>query len=153
MIPENDVKSLYADALGPPLMGALLRMPWQALRRRMLDGLAARGFDDVPEAYLTVFQWPGPQGRRPSELAARAKITRQAMNHLLGQLEQAGYLRRVRDTHSGRATRIELTDRGTKLGWAMREAVLDTEREWEEQLGPERMASLRELLGDLAQLV
>src|SRR6266496_5370780 len=59
---------------GPPLIGALLRMPWDAVQQHMLDRLHESGFGDFDAAYLTVFQYPGPQGARPSELAARLRI-------------------------------------------------------------------------------
>lgn len=134
-------------------MGALLRIPWQTLRRRQLEGLRQRGFTDVHEAYLTVFQWPGPQGLRPSELAARARMSRQAINHLLGQLEANGYLQRRPDSVRGHGKRIELTARGEALGRALREIIAEAEREWAQRLGHERLEQLRSLLTELCELV
>src|SRR5215211_8111470 len=84
-------------AFGPPLIGALLRAPWEAVQRHMLERLHERGFADFDAAYLSVFQYPGPQGARPSELAARLRISKQALGYLLGQLEQLGYLERRPD--------------------------------------------------------
>lgn len=153
---QPDVKSFYTGDdvwFGEPLVGALLRIPWEDLRRRQLEGLRNRGFDHVHEAYLSVFHWPGPQGLRPSELAARRGMTRQALNHLLRQLEDAGYLTRsVHDGH-GRATRIHLTRRGVALGRAMREIVIETEQEWSAHLGEDRFEQLRGLLTELAAVV
>src|SRR5438093_8091532 len=81
----------------PPLIGALLRLPWEAVQRHMLERLHEHGFADFDAAYLGVFQYPGPQGVRPSELAARLRVSKQALNHLLGQLERLGYLAREAD--------------------------------------------------------
>ena len=64
---------------GPPPLGALLRIPWEHIRARMLDGLHARGYTDLIPAHLNVFQYPGPDGARPSELAARIRMTKQAL--------------------------------------------------------------------------
>ena len=50
----------------------------------MLAALHERGFDDLDAAHLNVFQYPGPEGARPSELAARLRISKQALNYLLG---------------------------------------------------------------------
>ena len=75
---------------GPPLIGALLRTPWEAVQRHMLERLHERGFADLDSAHLNVFQYPGPQGTRPSELAARLRISKQALNYLLGELERFG---------------------------------------------------------------
>jgi DNA-binding MarR family transcriptional regulator len=138
---------------GPPLIGALLRLPWQALRRRQLEGVHARGFADLHDAHLTVFAWPGPQGLRPAELADRCGMSRQALNHLLGQLERAGYLRRRPDERIGRATRIELTARGEALGYALREIVTQVEQEWAEAVGADRFEELRGRLAELAAAV
>src|SRR6266516_6387492 len=80
---------------GPPLIGALLRMPWDAVQEHMLDRLHESGFGDFDAAYLTVFQYPGPQGSRPSELAARLRISKQALNYLLGELERLDELRNL----------------------------------------------------------
>jgi hypothetical protein len=43
-------------ALGPPLIGALLRMPLEAVLARMLAGLHAAGFTDLAPAHLTVLR-------------------------------------------------------------------------------------------------
>src|SRR3954451_2556744 len=81
-------------AFGPPLIGALLRMPWEVVQRHMLERLHERGFDDFDAAYLNVFQYPGPHGARPSDLAARLRISKQALNYLLRELERLDYLER-----------------------------------------------------------
>src|SRR5919108_5986918 len=85
------------DEQPPPLIGALLRIPWEAVQRHMLARLHERGFDDLDAAHLNVFQYPGPHGARPSELATRLRISKQALNYLLGQLERLGYLERQPD--------------------------------------------------------
>ena len=136
---------------GPPLIGALLRTPWEAVQRHMLERLHERGFADLDTAHLTVFQYPGPQGARPSELAARLRISKQALNHLLGQLERRDYLERRRDPDDLRAKRIALTDRGTAAIGVIREAVGEVETGWAERLGATRFAQLRELLLDLSR--
>src|ERR1700739_3200711 len=76
----------------PPLIGALLRVPWETVRRRMLTGLHDRGFTDLVAAHVDIWRYPGPENQRPSELAAQTHMTKQALNYLLGQLEQLGYL-------------------------------------------------------------
>src|SRR5215218_723420 len=131
---------------GPPLIGALLRMPWEAVQRHMLERLHERGFADFDAAYLNVFQYPGPQGARPSELAARLRISKQALNYLLGELERLGYLERRPDPDDLRSKRIALTPRGIAAVGVIREAVGEMETTWAQQLGPRRFAQLRDLL-------
>jgi DNA-binding MarR family transcriptional regulator len=136
-----------------PLLGALLRRPVGALRRRILADLAGRGFDDIHRAHLNVFQFPGPHGRRPSQLAAAAGMTKQAMNHLLGQLESLGYLERRPLPEGARGTVISLTRRGEGAIASIRTTVREVEGEWAAALGSERFRALRALLVDLNALV
>jgi DNA-binding MarR family transcriptional regulator len=139
----------FRDPFGPPLIGALLRAPWEVVQRRMLERLHEGGFDDLEPAHLTVFQYPGPQGARPSELAARSRISKQALNYLLGQLERLGYLERQPDPDDLRSKRVALTKRGVAAIGVIRAAVGEVEAAWARELGAERFAHLRELLVDL----
>jgi DNA-binding MarR family transcriptional regulator len=139
------------EAFGPPLIGALLRMPWEAVQRHMLERLQERGFADFDPAYLIVFQYPGPQGARPSELAARLRMSKQALTYLLGGLERLDYLERRPDADDRRSKRLALTARGAAAIEVIREAVGEVEAAWAQQLGAERFAQLRELLLDLDQ--
>jgi len=144
-------KSRYPEqAFGPPLIGALLRQPWEAVQRRMLERLHEHGFDDLDAAHLNVFQYPGPQGAKPSELAARLRVSKQALNYLLGELERLGYLERRPDPDDLRARRVALTRRGTSAINVIREAVAELETEWERQLGRKRFEQLRALLEELS---
>ena len=133
----------------PPLIGALLRVPFETVRDRMLAGLHERGFTDLVAAHLDVFQYPGPENQRPLELAIRTRMTKQALNYLLGQLEQLGYLTRETDSNDQRSRRIRLTAKGHAAGRAIREIVQEVEREWEQQLGPRKFGQLRRLLTQL----
>jgi DNA-binding MarR family transcriptional regulator len=144
------VNRIPADAIGPPLIGALLRIPHEVVRERMLEGLHARGFTDLHPAHLIVFQYPGPQGARPLDLARRTRMSKQAMNHLLGQLERLGYLVRDPDSADQRQKRVRVTPRGTAVLLAMREIVAEVETEWERILGPRRFVQLRAMLAELA---
>lgn len=142
--PGNDAKPF-----GPPLIGALLRMPWDAVQHHMLTRLHESGFGDFDAAYLTVFQYPGPQGARPSELATRLRISKQALNYLLGELERLGYLERRADPDDLRSKRIAFTPRGIAAVGVIREAVDEVESAWAEQLGAERFDELRNVLLEL----
>ncbi len=145
-------KPAAEEPFGPPLIGALLRMPWEAVQRHMLERLHQRGFDDLDVAHLNVFQYPGPQGARPSDLAIRLRISKQALNYLLGELERLDYLERRPDPDDLRSKRVALTPRGTAAIGVIREAVDEVEVVWARQLGPERFAQLRNSLLELNQL-
>jgi DNA-binding MarR family transcriptional regulator len=127
-------------------------MPWETVRRRMLERLHERGFDDLDAPHLNLLQYPGPHDMRPSDLAARLRMSKQALNYLLGELERRGYIVRHPDPEDMRSRRIVLTRRGHSAVRVIREAVADTEREWAQELGPKRFAQLRALLLELNEL-
>jgi DNA-binding MarR family transcriptional regulator len=134
------------------MIGALLRVPLEAVHRRMLERLHAHGFTDFEPSHLIVFQWPGPDDTRPSELAARLQMSKQALNYLLGELERRGYLERRPDPRDRRGKRVAVTERGRAATRVIRDAVHEVETAWTEQLAPERFAQLKALLVDLNHL-
>src|SRR5512142_3585882 len=74
------------------LIGALLRVPAQAIQRRIIQELNAAGFDELSMPHMAVLQFPGPDGARPGTLAERAGMSKQAMNQRLRSLEGLGYI-------------------------------------------------------------
>jgi len=132
-----------------PLIGALLRIPYEAVREHILDRLHAAGFDDIDQAHFNVLQYPGPHGRRPSEVTAHARVSKQAMNYLLNQLEERGYFERRPDPDDARSKRIVLTRRGEAVRQTIRAAVSELEEEWATLLGPKQFATLKRLLQEL----
>ena len=65
------------------LIGALLRVPAQAIHRRIIKELNAAGFDELRLPHMAVLNFPGPDGVRPGTLAERAGMSKQAINQLL----------------------------------------------------------------------
>ncbi len=130
----------------PPLIGALVRRPTEAVHRRILREAADAGFTDLVPAHMAVLRYPGPNGRRPSELAADVGMTKQAMNYLLGQLEGLGYVERRDDPDDQRSKRVHLTARGEALRAEIRRTVGTIEQELEAELGASSYAQLRTLL-------
>jgi DNA-binding MarR family transcriptional regulator len=101
---------------------------------------------------MYVFQSPGPDGVRPTELAARTNMTKQAMNHLLVGLEGGGYIQRVPAPDDRRGTVLCLTDRGRDVERIMVEGSGRMERDWAKSLGRDRIEVLRSAILDLDAL-
>jgi DNA-binding MarR family transcriptional regulator len=118
----------------------------EAIHLRILREAHDAGFTDLVPAHLAVLRYPGPNGRRPSELAAEVGMTKQAMNYLLGQLEQLDYIRRSDDADDQRSKRVDLTERGEVLRRVIRRTVTRIENELETELGAASYAQLRKLL-------
>lgn len=132
-----------------PMIGALLRLPHEAVVTRMLAALRKENLE-LSQTELGVFLFPGPDGRRPSDLARQCAMTRQAMNYVLAGLEEGGYLQRHdSDTLNGRVVRV--TERGRQAIGVIRAEVEEIERQWAGHLGPRRFEALRATLQDLAR--
>ncbi|MDE3135307.1 MAG: MarR family transcriptional regulator [Acidobacteriota bacterium] len=128
------------------LIGALLRVPAQAIHRRIINELNAAGFEELRVPHMAVLQFPGPDGVRPGMLAERAGMSKQAMNQLLGSLEALGYLARSDVPGERRARIVRLTKRGRAAYAKIHEILHEIEREWVAELGPRDFARLKELL-------
>src|SRR6188472_80826 len=128
-----------AAARIPPsqmLIGALLRVPAQAIQRRIISELNASGFEELRLPHMAVLQFPGPDGVRPGLLADRAGMSKQAMNQLLRSLEGLEYLVRSDAPDGTRARIVRLTRRGRAAYAKIHEILRDIERQWNAELGP-----------------
>src|SRR5215469_10426021 len=128
------------------LIGALLRVPAQAIHRRIISELNAAGFEDLSVPHVAVLQFPGPDGVRPGTLAERAGMSKQAMNQLLRSLEGLGYITRSDAADEGRARIIRFTKRGRAAYSKIHDILRHIEREWSAELGPRDFAQLKVLL-------
>ena len=133
--------------LTEPRIGALLRLASQATHRVLLQRLHAAGFDDVRASHFELFRFPGPEGMHPTELADHVGLSKQALNHLLNELESLGYLTRETTSETtstdGRQRVVRLTDRGLAFAAATKSAVLAIEDELTMILGERRMTRLQ----------
>ena len=105
-----------------PLIGARLRYALTYVEQRILQALTDAGHADIQVAHFKVLRFPPPDNERPIDLAHRAGTTKQAMNYLLAQLEDLGYLtRQVNGSASSRV--VSLTPRGWDVARIQRETV------------------------------
>jgi DNA-binding MarR family transcriptional regulator len=134
-----------------PQIGALLRMAYQVTRKYQLEALKKRGFGDLNQALLNVMVYPHRDGVRPSDLADRINMTKQATNYLLGQLEALGYVERRAQKGSSRRL-VFLTRRGWQSIDLHRAAVQDVEAQWAKAIGQKRFNDFKETLAELIAL-
>lgn len=142
MLPDSNVDD--------PLIGAKLRYALTHVEDRLLEALAEAGHPQIQLAHFKVFRFPPPDNERPIDLAVRAGITKQAMNYLLTQLEEMGYLER---SSSGPAPhrRVSLTRAGWAVARVQRETVLQLEAEWKKRIGNDRFGVFYSVLSELAE--
>ena len=119
--------------------------------RDLIAALRAKGFRDIRPAHGAVFANVDEAGTRPSELARRADMTKQAMGELIADLESKGYVERRRDPNDGRAHLVVLTERGRRVDAAADEAIGAIEAEYVRRLGRARFDALVDLVGELGR--
>jgi DNA-binding MarR family transcriptional regulator len=133
-------------------LGTLLRIPYQEVVAGAIEpALARAGFDDIRLAHLQVAQALSthPDGLRATELATRARITKQSVGYLIDHLSAGGYVERAPDPTDQRAKVVRLTPRGWAVSRTIRAAVFEVEADWSARIGTERIAELRAILQEL----
>lgn len=130
-------------------LGLLCFFPHRAMETRVMDALAAAGFDDVTLAQARVFQRVGPDGTRLTDLAEQARVSKQTTTFLVDQLERAGYVERVPDPRDARARLVRIAARGREAIAMARQIEAEVEAEWAAHLGKRDTETLRRILTDL----
>ncbi len=135
-----------------PNTTALLGLAYQALGRRIVEGVAAAAVAQRP-AHSAVFAHIDLDGgTRLSRLAARANVTPQAIGELVDDLERAGYVTRQPDPDDRRAKRIVLTRRGVACVRAGQRTIADLEARLSRALGSTRYGELHATLAAILEL-
>jgi DNA-binding MarR family transcriptional regulator len=130
----------------PPLMIRLLSVAFDDFCEGLEQRLADTPYNDIRISHGCVFGNIEPEGSRLTELAERARMTKQSVGEVTSDLEQRGYVERVPDPSDGRAKIIRLTERG-RAAQALGVGLIDElEEEWAERFGADRVAALREAL-------
>jgi DNA-binding MarR family transcriptional regulator len=100
-----------------------------------LSNLAARA--QVSAAHVHITRHLDAGGTRPSVLAARAGMSKQAMGDLIDQCEAWGLVTRAPDPHDARARIVCFTDSGHAWQAAFRRAIAQAQAEFREAVGAE----------------
>lgn len=122
----------------------------QAWRVEFTAAMVAAGHDWFGQARGNLMVHIGPNGLRQSDLADRARLTKQAVQQFVDELVADGILMREKDETDARARRVRLTPAGEA---AMRDAdriKAEIESRWRKTVGPQAFdaldATLRQLI-------
>jgi Transcriptional regulators len=137
-------KKSFTEEIGT--LGALLRLPYQALAASMYAELAENGFPDIRPAFSSVFRHITPQGARVTDMAEQAQMTKQSMGYLVDALHERGYVELVPDPSDRRAKLVRLTERGQAFLDAALALSHRNEERLAERMGRDEWAHLRRLL-------
>ena len=124
---------------------------YRAMDEQVNRAVREAGYE-VTVAQARIAQRIADDGSRLTDLAEQAQVTKQTASLLVTALEQEGLVERVPDPADGRARLIRLTPRGMAASNVARSVVLSVEQSWNDHLGPELAAALREALTSLREL-
>lgn len=130
-------------------LGFLLRSLYNELQVRVYGALAANGFPDIRAAHSVVFRHIEQSGSRVSDLAEKARMTKQSMAYLVDALTDGGYVTIKPDPTDGRAKTVSLTPRGRRVAQTLVGLSREVEADFARLVGRSRMAMLRKLLSEL----
>ena len=130
----------------PKSINILLRNAHTAIDLAVRAELAHHGFADIAPSQFALLRNLGEDGSRPSELAARAGVTRQAITKIVDELEQLDLVRRAPDPDDGRGVIVRYTDRGLAGLEIARKRAFELEQEYATRVGADRWAELRATL-------
>jgi DNA-binding MarR family transcriptional regulator len=131
-------------------LGALLRAPFDALQEFVYRDLGKAGHHDVRPAHGAVLRNISREGSRVTEMAERARITKQSMAELIEYLRARGYVELAPDPSDGRAKLVRLTAQGWKLHGALVRRSREFENECARGIGGEKWRQFRALLQSVA---
>ncbi len=108
----------------------------------MMLRLTARGFDGLTPAFAGLIPLLDADGARPTVLAQRANVTKQAISQLVRELETRGYTEQLPDPTDTRAKIVRLTKRGVALRAACVQVRGEIQALASKTLGKARLAQL-----------
>lgn len=91
------------------------------------------------------------EGIRPSEIAADAWITKQAVGTRLREMEELGWITMTPDPADRRAVIVNRTAAGTRIRRAARQAIAALEKEWAESVGTHDYQIFRQVMDELGR--
>jgi DNA-binding MarR family transcriptional regulator len=115
----------------------------------MLARIHAAGHPDVTTAMIALFRFAGVHERRTGEIALAARLSKQATNDMLRELERLGYVERHPDPADGRSRIVRLTKRGQALKTAVWTAGREVEESWRAHFGERQWSTFNDVLDKL----
>jgi DNA-binding MarR family transcriptional regulator len=125
----------------------------RALIIAMMAKVAECGYNDMTPAFASVIPLLDANGVRPTVLAQRSGVTKQAVSQLVRELKTRGYVEQVADPTDTRAKIVRLTKRGVELRAACAAVRKELNAAAIKTLGKTRLARLRRDLTDLATVL
>jgi DNA-binding MarR family transcriptional regulator len=134
-------------------VGFLLAKAGQRFNELLLERFAKAGYPDVRASYGSVLVPLFARDElRLGEIAAEARLSKQAMTSLVRQCEELDLVERSRDPEDGRAFRVALTVRGRRFRVVAQRAMTEIDEQVVAVLGVRKRNALVEALRGVMDL-
>lgn len=127
-------------------LGRLFLNGFRWMDASFVELLADQGWRQIPKSHSLVFPHLLEGGIRPSEIARRAGVSRQAIHQVLRDLRRKGLVEVTPDPTHRRAKLVFLTALGRRFDEAVEEAASRMEEELAGRIGGKTVGSLRAAL-------
>ena len=127
----------------------LLRNAHMTVDAEVFAAVAKAGFPEIAPGHGIVLRHLGEDGARPSELALKSQVSRQAIAKVLDDLERLSLVRRDPDPTDGRGVIVRYTDRGLGALTVARNRMRELERHFAAQVGADQWNTVRKALETL----
>jgi len=107
-------------------------------------------FADIRPTHGCVFRFVKGDGKRLTDVAELAGMTKQSVGEIVDDLVARGYVERIPDPDDKRAKIICLTERGERAQATGLALFAKVEKQWAKRYGAKRIAQARELLEEVA---
>lgn len=134
----------------PDHLVALVDRANRRVRRDIASRVDWTGFDGLKPWHMPLLSLTPDTGARPTELARRAQVTKQALTQLIRELVAGGYIELVVDPRDRRARIVRRTARADAAIARANAAIARLEADWSARIGAERYQAFREVLAVLA---
>jgi DNA-binding MarR family transcriptional regulator len=136
----------------PDHIGWALWQAAQAWKSAFVRAMVGAGHAWFGQARGNLLQHIGASGIRQADLAARAGLTKQAVQQFVDELAADGIVVRVQNSADARARCVVLTDAGHAAMHDARRIKIMIEDDWRRHLGDADFAALDRLLRRLGEL-
>jgi DNA-binding MarR family transcriptional regulator len=126
----------------PDHIGWTLWRAAQVWRKEFTAAMVAAGHEWFGHARGNLMAHIGPSGVRQGDLAARARLTKQAVQQFVDELVADGILLRIPDKTDARARRVVLTPAGEAAMHDADRIKTEIESRWRDSLGADGFADL-----------
>ncbi|MCG8672208.1 MAG: MarR family transcriptional regulator [Pseudomonadales bacterium] len=105
--------------------------------------LQSKGWPEITRAQSLVFVNIGEGIKRPSEIASKVGVTRQAIHQTINELVDAGFVRLEPDPKDRRAKVVQYTELGEKIGLEAIKGLAYVEDALANRIGSDVVQALR----------